>query len=713
MLLAAVLLAGCDTGQQVLSPPETRVEPLEETLHGVAVADPYRWLEDESSPETESWVHGQSAYSRSFLDALPGRAKIRQRLTEVLGTGSVTRPEEAAGRYFYSKKQGDQNQPVVYVREGAGGEDRVLLDPNEMGTDGTVTVDWFLPSKDGRLLTYGMSSGGTETNDLHNREVDSGETVGEPIPKVRWANPQWLKDGSGFYYGRPRELEGIGPGEEVYHRRVFYHELGTKWSEDKLIYGEQLKKEEIPDALLSPNERYLLIDVFMGWGKNRLYVKDLRQDRTITIADDGESSYTGEIVGHNLFVLTNVGAPRYRVFKVDLRRPARKHWKEIIAQSDAVIDFAKVVGGKLFVGYLRDAHSELAVFSLDGKPQAEIPLPELGTVSDFDGKPDWQEAFFEFSSFTTPPTVFRLDLTVGPGSPESLQVWSQLEAPIDPSQFESQQVFYRSKDGTRIPMFIIRKKGLEQDARAPGLLYGYGGFNIALTPRFQATSFPWLESGGVLAIANLRGGSEYGEDWHRAGMLDKKQNVFDDFIAAAEYLVEQHYVDPKRLAIHGRSNGGLLVGAAMTQRPDLFRAVICGVPLLDMVRYHRFRMARLWISEYGSAENPADFRWLHAYSPYHRVEDGESYPATFIYTGASDSRVDPLHARKMAARLQAANDSEHPIVLRVETGAGHGRGKPLSKTVEEWTDIWSFTFDQMGVEYVGDTARSSKPSGTN
>ena len=698
-ILVAALLGGCHTGQQVVSPPETRMEMLEETLHGVAVADPYRWLEDESSPETESWVRKQSAYSRSVLDALPGRARMRQRLTEVLGTGSVTRPEEAAGRYFYSKKQGHQNQPVLYVRKGIDGKDRVLIDPNEMGTDGTVTVDWFFPSKDGRLLTYGMSSGGTETSDLHILEVDSGASVGKPIPKVRWANPQWLKDGSGFYYGRPRKLEGIGPGEEVYDRRIFYHELGTKWSEDKLIYDERLKKEEIPDAILSPDERYLLIDVFMGWGKNRLYVKDLRRNRLITIADDGESSYTGEIVGETLFVLTNADAPRYRVFKVNLRTPDRKHWKEIIAQSDAVIDFMKVVGGKLFVGYLRDAHLELDIFGLDGQREGEVVLPELGTVSDFDGKSDGEEAFFEFSSFTTPPTVYRLDLTVGPGNPESVQVWSRLDAPIDPSQFESRQVFYRSKDGTRIPMFIIRKKGVGEDARAPGLLYGYGGFNIALTPNFRASFFPWLESGGVLAIANLRGGSEYGEEWHRAGMLDKKQNVFDDFIAAAEYLVEQRYVDPKRLAIHGRSNGGLLVGAAMTQRPDLFRAVICGVPLLDMVRYHRFRMARLWISEYGSAENLDDFQWLHAYSPYHRVRDGESYPATLIYTGASDSRVDPLHARKMAARLQAANASKHPIVLRVETGAGHGLGKPLSKTVEEWTDIWSFTFDQLGVEY--------------
>ncbi len=672
---------------------------LEETLHGVAVADPYRWLEDESSPETESWVRKQSAYSRSVLDALPDRARIRQRLTEVLGTGSLTRPEEAAGQYFYSKKQGDQNQPVVYVRKGVDGKDRVLIDPNELSKDGTVTVDWFFPSQDGRLLAYGMSSGGTETSDLHILEVDSGESVGRPIPRVRWTNPQWLKDGSGFYYTRPREPEGIGPGEEVYHRRVFYHQLGAKWSEDKLIYGEELKKEEMPDAFLSPDERYLLIDVFMGWGKNRLYVKDLRRDRIITIADDGESSYTGEIVGETLFVLTNQGAPRYRVFQVHLARPDRKHWKEIIGESDAVIDFMKVAGGKLFVGYLRDAHSELAVFSLDGELQGEIPLPELGTVSGFDGKPDRLEAFFAFSSFTTPPTVFRLDLTIGPANPESLQVWSRLEAPIDPSRFESRQVFYHSKDGTRIPMFIIHKKGVGRDGRAPGLLYGYGGFNIALTPNFRASSFPWIEAGGVLAIANLRGGSEYGEEWHRAGMLDKKQNVFDDFIAAAEYLVEQQYVDPKRLAIHGRSNGGLLVGAAMTQRPDLFRAVICGVPLLDMVRYHRFRMARLWISEYGSAENADDFEWLHAYSPYHRVRDGESYPATLIYTGASDSRVDPLHARKMAARLQAANGSRHPIVLRVETGAGHGRGKPLSKTVEEWTDIWSFTFDQLGVEY--------------
>lgn len=698
-ILVAALLFGCSTQWQVVSPPESKTEMLEETLHGVPVSDPYRWLEDESSIETKNWLQKQSAYSQTILNSLPDRGKIRQRLLETLGTGSATRPKKAKNRYFYSRKSGSQNQSVIYVRKGLHGKDRTLIDPNELSADGTVTIDWFLPSRDGKLLTYGISSDGTETSELRILEVDSGKSIGEPIPKVRWANPQWLKNGLGFYYSRPRDPEVIGPGEEVYYRRIFYHKMDTKWSEDKLIYGNQLKKEEIPDALLSPDENYLLIDVFTGWGKNRLYVKDLTQGKTITIADDGESSYTGEIVGHNLFLLTNADAPMYQILKVDLRRPARKNWEKIISESNAVIDFMKVVGGKLCVGYLRDAHSELIIFELDGQRNGAVVLPELGTISDFDGKENEKHAFFEFSSFTKPPIIYRLDVTTNLGELESLQVWHQLDAPIDPSRFESEQVFYSSKDGTHIPMFVIRKKKLAHDAHAPGLLYGYGGFNIALTPKFQASSFPWLESGGVLAIANLRGGSEYGETWHRAGMLNKKQNVFDDFIAAAEYLIERRYVDPKRLAIHGRSNGGLLVGAAMTQRPDLFRAVICGVPLLDMIRYHRFRMARLWISEYGSAENSADFQWLYAYSPYHHVRNGEFYPPTLLYTGKSDSRVDPLHARKMTARLQTATAAKYPVILRVEEGAGHGRGKPLSKTVEEWTDIWSFTFDQLDVEY--------------
>jgi len=696
-LVAALSLLGC--GSSDSSSPATKIEMVEETIHGVQVADPYRWLEDQSSSATKEWVAEQTDYARGILDPLPTREKLRNRLGEVLSTGSLTRPDVAAGRYFYAKKEGDQNQPIVYMREGLNGADKVLIDPNQRSSDETVTVDWFVPSKDGKLLAYGSSVGGTETSTLYLLDVGKGETLDESIPKVRSANPQWLTDGSGFYYSRPSDVETIGPGEEVYDRRVFFHKLGADFKDDPLIFGEGLEKEEIPDAHLSPDERYLLIDVFMGWGRNRLYVRDLGRNELITIAEDGENAYTGEIIGDTLYLLTNWKASRYQIFAVNLRRPAREHWRSIVPEGKAVIEAATVVGGKLYTAGITDAHSELAAYSLDGKDRQAIPLPEIGTVSGLYGETEGDEVFFEFTSFVTPPAVYRIDANADVSRPDALSVWNSLKAAVDPSAFESKQVFYPSKDGTIVPMSIIHKKGVAADGTAPGLLYGYGGFNISLTPVFRGYFFPWLESGGVLAIANMRGGSEYGEAWHRAGMLGKKQNVFDDFISAADYLIQKQYVDPGRFAIHGRSNGGLLMGAAMTQRPDLFQVVICGVPLLDMIRYHRFRMARLWISEYGSADNEEDFQWIHAYSPYHRVKDGESYPATIIYTADADSRVDPMHALKMVARLQAANASEAPIVLRYDTEAGHGGGKPLSKVIDEWVDIWSFAFDQLGIEY--------------
>ena len=696
--LAAVLsLVGC--GSSDSSPPSTKIEMVEETIHGVKVADPYRWLEDQSSPAAREWVAQQTAYARGILDPLPTREKLRGRLGEVLSTGSLTPPEVAAGRYFYAKKEGDQNQPIVYMRESLDGTDQVLIDPNQGSADDTVTVDWFVPSKDGKLLAYGSSVGGTETSTLYLLDVDKGQTLEESIPKVRFANPQWLKDGSGFYYSRPRDVETIGPGEEVYDRRVFSHKLGAKYSDDTLIFGNGLEKEEIPDAKLSPDERYLLLDVFMGWGRNRLYVLDLRRNKLITIADDGENAYTGEIIGDTLYLLTNWKASRYQIFAVDLRKPERENWRRIVPEGKSVIESATVVGGKLYTAGIVDARSELAAYALDGKDKQIIPLPESGTASGLYGESGGDEVFFEFTSFATPPAIYRIDVNADLSKPGALSVWNKLKAAVDPGEFESKQVFYPSKDGTIVPMYIIHKKGVAADGTAHGLLYGYGGFNISLTPVFRGYFFPWLESGGVLAIANMRGGSEYGEAWHRAGMLEKKQNVFDDFISAAEYLIQKKYVDPERFAIHGRSNGGLLMGAAMTQRPGLFQVVICGVPLLDMIRYHRFRMARLWISEYGSSENEEDFQWIHAYSPYHRVTDGESYPATIIYTADADSRVDPMHALKMVARLQAANASDAPIILRYDTDAGHGGGKPLSKTIDEWVDIWSFAFDQLGIEY--------------
>ena len=689
--LASAGLAVTSCGEAGLPPPPaTEVRLVEETLHGVTVQDPFRWLEDAEDPEVRRWIETQASYARAYLDSRPSRESVRQRMDEILAAGSVSPPVEAGGRYFFARRAGNQDQPVVYMREGLGGPERLLLDPNAMSADGTTTIDWFVPSKDGTLLAYGQSSEGTETSTMRIRDIAADADLADVFPKVRFANPQWLRDGSGFYYSRPRDMDSIGPGEELYNRRVYFHKLGSGPGQDRLVFGEGLEEAHIPDAALSGDERYLLLDVFLGWGRNHLFVRDLANGRTVTIADGGEFSYLGEIKGNTLYLLTNADAPRYQVFAVDLRRPARTHWKSIVPEGDGVVEFARIVGERLFVGRMRDAHSELFSYALDGSDERRIRLPGLGTVENFSAKPSSGEAFFEFSTYVQSPTVFRIEEQAA-----EAVVWERPDSPVDADAFEVRQVFFASRDGTRVPMYLIAKEGAPAAEPPPGLLYGYGGFNIALTPQYSPWIFPWIEAGHLLAIANLRGGSEYGEDWHRAGMLGNKQNVFDDFIAADEYLQAEGLADPDRLIIHGRSNGGLLVGAALTQRPDLWRAAVCGVPLLDMLRYDRFRMAKLWVSEYGSAANPADFEWLRAYSPYHRVEDGIAYPATLIYTADSDSRVDPMHARKMVARLQAASAGQAPILLRYEQSAGHGRGKPRRKVVEEWADIWSFAFAQL------------------
>ncbi len=689
VLSCLAFVLGCG-GPSLGPPPESDVRVVREELHGVAVEDPYRWLEDGESAESQAWIDAQASYTRDYLDGLQQRQAIRDRMAEILASGSISTPDEAGGRYFYSRRDGGQDQPVVYMREGPHGEDVALLDPNGMSSDGTTTVDWYVPSKDGKMLAYGKSTEGTETSTMYILEIDTGRTLDDVFPKVRFANPQWLRDGSGFYYSRPVDVESIGPGEELYNRRVYLHELGRSFEDDPEVFGHGLEKAHIPDGMLSDDERYLLLDTFLGWGRNHIYVRDVASGRQTTIAEDGESSYFGEIVGYTLYLLTNSEAPRYRVVAVDLRRPERANWTTVIPEGDAVIEFASVAGDRLFVGRMRDAHSELHSYALDGSDERQVQLPGLGTVEGFTSKQTSDEAFFSFSTFVQAPTIFRIE--AGGTQPEA---WQAVSSPVQADDFEVRQVFYESTDGTRVPMFVIAKTGTPADGTVPGMLYGYGGFNIALTPSYSTWIFPWIEAGHVLAIANLRGGSEYGEEWHRAGMLANKQNVFDDFIAAGEYLKAEAIVDPDRLVIHGRSNGGLLVGAALTQRPELWKAAVSGVPLLDMLRYDQFRMAKLWVSEYGTAENAEDFQWLRAYSPYHNVREGIPYPATLIYTADSDSRVDPMHARKMVARLQAADAGEAPILLRYERSAGHGRGKPLYKIADEWADIWSFLFAQI------------------
>ncbi len=679
-------------------PPKAKVAPVEDVVQGHKIVDPYRYLENSNDPDTKVYVEQELAYTRSILDPLPGRDKINARLTQLLSIGMVIPPQVGGKYYFYTRRDAGQNQPLLYVREGLNGEDRVLLDTNKLSADGTVALDWWFPSDDGKYIAYGTSPNGSEESTLHLIESATGKTLPDTIERTRFASLAWLKDSSGFYYTRQPKKGDVPAGEEVYHIKVFYHQLGTDPAQDPLIFDERPNPQDIPAVSLSEDNRWLLINVEHGWTKTEMYLKDLQsKSPPIEITTGKNFLYDAEVFQNKLYIITNEDAPHYRVFVVDAANPKREHWKELIPETDAVLQSVAVTGGKLFLQYEHNVASELKLFSLDGKKLADIPQPAIGNVFSASGRYDRNEVFFGFQSFTVPPTIYRYDLATSKST-----IWTAVDAPsIDPSAYDVRQEWYASKDGTRIPMFIVSKKGLARNGKNPTLLSGYGGFNVSSSPAFNRSAYLWMEHGGVYAVANLRGGSEFGEDWHRAGMLEKKQNVFDDFIAAAEYLIAQKYTDRDHLAINGGSNGGLLMGVMITQRPDLFRAVVCQVPLLDMLRYQNFQIAKLWIPEYGSADDPKQFDWLYAYSPYHHVKPGQEYPAILFMTADTDTRVDPMHAKKMAALLQAeaknGASKDKPILLRIDTKAGHGQGKPVAKQVEDTTDMYSFLFWQLGV----------------
>ncbi len=680
-------------------PPKAKVQAVEETLHGHKIVDPYRWLEDAKSAETQAWAEQQMAYTRSLLDPLPGRLQIHERLQQLLSIGTINAPQIAGKYYLYTKRQGMQNQPVLYVRENVEGKDRALVDVNGLAADGTVALDWWYPSDDGKYVAYGTSPSGSEESTLHVIETATGKMLPDTIERTRFSSLAWKKDNSGFYYTRHPKKGEVPEGEEVYHVKVFYHALGADPAKDPLIFGEGRKAQDIPQVTLpDDSDRWLLITVFEGWAKSEMYLQDLKAGTPPVEITTGKTFlYSGEIYKDKLYITTNEDAPRYRVFVADAANPKRNQWKELIPQSDAVLQGAAVFGGKFFAQYEKNASSLLKTYGLDGKPSAEIPLPGIGTVYGSGGKHDRNEIFYAFHSYVVPPSIYRFDTTSGKSD-----VWAKVDAPIDASAYDVKQVWYNSKDATRVPMFVVHRKGIALNGKNPTLLTGYGGFNVSETPRFIASLYVWLEHGGVYALANLRGGAEFGEDWHRAGMLDKKQNVFDDFISAAEFLISEKYTDRDHLAIQGGSNGGLLMGAAFTQRPDLFRAVVCQVPLLDMLRYQNFQIAKLWIPEYGSSEDPKQFEWLYAYSPYHHVKEGTEYPSILFMTADTDTRVDPMHAKKMAALMQAkaknGASKERPILLRIETKAGHGAGKPVTKQIEELTDVYSYLFWQLGMK---------------
>jgi prolyl oligopeptidase len=682
-------------------PPKAKVNAVEETINGHKIADPYRWLEDASSAESQEYVRQQLAYTRSLLDPLPGRDQIHQRLTQLLSIGTIGTPQIAGPFFFYTRREGTQNQPVLLVREGIHGKDRTLVDANQMAADGTVALDWWFPSDDGQYVAYGTSPSGSEISTLRVIETGSGKLLSDTIENTRIAQVAWKKDNSGFYYGRNPKKGDVPKGDEAYYLHIFYHALGADPAKDPLIWGEGRSKEQIlVSQLPDDDDRWLLLTSFEGSsGRSELFLQNLKAATPpVELTSGKDFIYNGEIFRGKLYITTNEDAPHFHLFVVDAANPSRANWKEIIPATDAILQGTSIVDGKILAQYEKNASSQLKLFDLDGKPLGDVELPGIGTIAGLGGKWDRKEAFFGFQSFTVPPSVYQVDL-----ASRKTSLWVKVDTPgIDPSAYEVRQLWYTSKDGTKVPMFVFHKKGLDLNGKNPTLLTGYGGFNVSLTPSFVGARYLWLEHGGVFAVANLRGGAEFGEDWHRAGMLDKKQNVFDDFIAAAEFLISEKFTDKDHLAIQGGSNGGLLVGAALTQRPDLFRAVVCQVPLLDMLRYQNFLIAKFWVPEYGSAEDPKQFNWLYAYSPYHHVKPGTQYPAIMFMTADSDSRVDPMHAKKMAALMQAqaanGQSRERPILLRIDTKAGHGQGKPITKQIEDQTDVYSFLFWQLGVK---------------
>jgi prolyl oligopeptidase len=696
------------------APPEANIMTVIDDYHGRQIADAYRWLEDSTAPETRQFVAAQNTYTRSVLENISGRDELRSGVEHLLTIGRVASPRIGGNTYFYERRDGRQNQAVVYARQVRDGKaleanDRALIDVNSLAPDGTIALDWWYPSEDGKYVAFGTSPNGSELSTLQVIESATGKLLEEKIERTRAASVAWLPDSSGFYYTRYPRPGDVPAGEEMYNRRVFFHQLSSTGNaggaQDPQVFpanGVELPHQQWPNVSISNDGQWLLVDVSDGWTKTELYLKDLSSDpaspqgRFQRITTGKDFLYNGGVLDGQLYITTNEGAPRFRVFKAPCAAPQRSNWQEIIPESDAVIEgHATVIARKLFVHSIRNASSQLSLFDLDGKPLADVAMPALGSIFDVGGSWNSTSGFFGFVSYAVPPTVFEVSLN------GQTAEWARVESAIDPARYQVEQLWFNSKDGTRVPMFAVSKQGVVKNGSNPTLLSGYGGFNVGRTPFFNRNAMLLLlEQGGVYVDVQLRGGNEFGEDWHRNGMLDKKQNVFDDFIAAAEHLIAEKYTDAEHLAIQGGSNGGLLMGAAFTQRPDLFRAVVCQVPLLDMLRFQSFQIAKLWIPEYGSSDDPQQFEYLHAYSPYHHVKAGTVYPALLFMTAESDTRVDPMHAVKMAALLQAeaANGPERPILLRVDAKAGHGVGKPITKLVDDAVDVWSFLFWQLGVK---------------
>jgi prolyl oligopeptidase len=686
-------------GERLPYPESRRVDHVDE-YHGVRVADPYRWLEDLDSDETHEWIAAQNRVTGSWLGSIPERADLRQRLTELWNYERYGMPVQEGGRYFFVKNAGLQNQNVLYTMEALDGPARVLLDPNELSSDGTVALIAFNVSPDGRRVAYGLAFGGSDWQEWRVRDVDTGRDLSDHLRWVKFSQSAWTHHEEGFFYSRYDEPHEGRPRKKAnFYQKLYYHRLGTLQSEDVLVYHRPDDKAMGFLPTVTQDGRYLVIHVWKGTeSENAVFYKDLADPASADspvvelLADFDASYHFSGSDGPLLWFQTDLGAPRGRVIVVDVRDPARERWCEVVPEAEETLQSVSRVHDRLVVLYLEHAHTRARVFDLDGRPVRDLELPGLGTATGFTGKREDPETFYCFTGYTTPTTIYRYDVETG----ES-RVFRQPRVDFDPGRFETRQVFVRSKDGTRVPMFLTYRKGLKLDGTNPVYLYGYGGFNTPVTPTFGVTSLVWMEHGGIYAVANLRGGGEYGEEWHQEGSRLRKQNTFDDFIAAAEWLIVSGYTSAERLAIAGFSNGGLLTAASMIRRPDLFGAVIIGVGVLDMLRFHRFTIGWGWVSDYGSPEDPEEFEVLYSYSPYHNLEPGTEYPPTLIITADHDDRVVPAHSFKFAAALQYAQAGDDPVLIRIETRAGHGSGKPVSKVIEEAADELAFLLKALGL----------------
>jgi len=696
--------------ERPLAYPQTKQVDQVDDYHGVTVADPYRWLEDLDSPETAAWVAAQNEVTFAFLGEIPAREKIKQRLTHLWDFERYGVPFQEGGRYFFSKNDGLQNQSVIYVQEKLAGEPRVLIDPNKLSADGTVALTTMAASDDGKYLTYGLASAGSDWNEFKVRDVTTGQDLPDDLKWIKFSGASWTKEGKGFFYSRYDEPKGAALADVNYFQKLFYHRLGTPQADDRLVYQRTDQKEWGFDGEVTEDGRYLIITIRQGTErKNRVYYQDLQANdgKTVVLLDDFDAQYN--FLGNEgpvFWFFTDSDAPRGRVIALDTRTPERAQWKEIIPQAEETLQSVSIVNDLFITTYLKDAHALVRVFDLPGQHVRDVQLAGIGSVGGFGGKRKDKETFYAFTSFSTPSTIYRYDAVSGQS-----EVFRKPKVGFNPEDYVTQQVFYHGKDGTRVPMFITHRKGLPLDGNRPTFLYGYGGFDAALTPNFSISRLLWMEMGGVYAVANLRGGGEYGREWHDAGRRHKKQNCFDDFLAAAEWLIANKYTSSKKLAIAGGSNGGLLVGACMTQRPDLFGACLPAVGVMDMLRFHKFTIGWAWTSDYGSPDNPDDFKVLYAYSPLHNLRPGTCYPPTLVTTADHDDRVVPAHSFKFIAALQAAQACPNPVLIRIETKAGHGAGKPTTKLIEEAADTWAFLVRVLNVDASGlGTAAANRPA---